>query len=355
MPYTALHKESFTYRLLTGPSYRIARHLLLILGLAIIGISQGAYMFVFKFDVIETRIIYWAAAIIGGVYLLGGYIHVYWLVPRLLMRKRYFAYLLVSVTVIGLLALARPGLEYAVYSYFETSHVRISYTGLISVLDILSEFSLVFLCITGASLTVLLRYWVDESRRVGQLEKRLLQSEVETLKEQINPELLLKTLHRTGTISPNDPGRAADMILTLSRLLRYQLYDGNRNRVFVSTEIDFVRHYLMLEQSYRGGFGYDVQTEGDLSRFQVPPLVFIPFVQQAARNGSYVEVTFTVTADGLLFECRYTGFAEDKTHDFSRILARLGRIYGTEFSFGETEIDEDEFTYRKGQLKLPPA
>ena len=75
-------------------------------------------------------------------------------------------------------------------------------------------------------MTLLLKEWMIENQRVSQMENVL--SEVEQLKEQVSPELLFKTLHHSGELTLTKPEKASKMLMKLSQLLRYQLYDCSR-------------------------------------------------------------------------------------------------------------------------------
>ena len=89
-------------------------------------------------------------------------------------------------------------------------------------------------------MTVLLKEWMIENRRVSQMEKAHVLSEVEQLKEQVSPELLFKTLHHSGELTLTEPEKASKMLMKLSQLLRYQLYDCSRHKVLLSGEVAFL-------------------------------------------------------------------------------------------------------------------
>ena len=99
-------------------------------------------------------------------------------------------------------------------------------------------------------MTLLLKEWMIENQRVSQMEKAHVLSEVEQLKEQVSPELLFKTLHHSGELTLTEPEKASKMLMKLSQLLRYQLYDCSRQKVLLSSEIAFLTNYLTLG---RGG------------------------------------------------------------------------------------------------------
>lgn len=151
------------------------------------------------------------------------------------------------------------------------------------VVDYISSFMLSTLCMIGGTMTVLLKEWMINNRRVSQMEKAHVVSEVERLKEQISPELLFKTLHQSGELTLSESETASKMLMKLSQLLRYQLYDCNRAKVLLSSEITFLTNYLTLEQTSRPQFYYEFTSEGEVNRMLVPPLLFIPFVQYIVK------------------------------------------------------------------------
>lgn len=169
------------------------------------------------------------------------------------------------------------------YSYWPELHARGSYFSMHMVVDYISSFMLSTLCMIGGTMTVLLKEWMINNRRVSQMEKAHVVSEVERLKEQISPELLFKTLHQSGELTLSESETASKMLMKLSQLLRYQLYDCNRAKVLLSSEITFLTNYLTLEQTSRPQFYYEFTSEGEVNRMLVPPLLFIPFVQYIVK------------------------------------------------------------------------
>ena len=97
------------------------------------------------------------------------------------------------------------------------------------------------------------------------MEKVHVLSEVEQLKEQVSPELLFKTLHHSGELTLSEPEKASKMLMKLSQLLRYQLYDCSRTKVLLSSEINFLNNYLTLEQNSQAQFNYELLADGALA------------------------------------------------------------------------------------------
>jgi LytS/YehU family sensor histidine kinase len=110
-------------------------------------------------------------------------------------------------------------------------------------------------------------------------------------------------------LAQKDPEKASQVLTKLSDLLRYQLYDSTRSKVLLTADIHFLTDFLNLEKVRRDHFEFIVSKEGEISGLQVPPLLFITFVENAVKhnvdadNPSYVHVYFEVNNDALYFKC----------------------------------------------------
>ena len=348
-------KESFLYRLLVNPSYRVLRHAVLVLTIAVISVSQTAHSLLANVEAIGN-LLYPIAAVTLVAYLLVGYFHIYILVPKLLLHKRYLAYVLISCLSVGLITVLKPAIEYWTVELLSLPPERTDYFNAVSFLDSLSDFMQIMLCITGASVTVLLKNWLTESRRVGELEKQHLQSEVDSMKEQVNPELLFHTLNRAGNLAGPEPDKAADMILQLSQLLRYELYDGSREKVLLSAEIRFLEHYLTLEQFYDDSFDFRIAVKGNTLRVFIPPLLFIPFVQaivgkiRPEEGKPMLELRFDGGDDRLDFTAAYAGDPL-RGEEVASALSRLDHLYPGGYSFTTGDSPEEQGVIARLQLK----
>ncbi|WP_301034197.1 histidine kinase [Parabacteroides goldsteinii] len=265
-----MNKQTFLYQFLIEPRYRIARHILLLAAVTAVSLNQNIYTFGARIEQLGNQV-YLAGLCTLISYFIVGYLHLYLLVPRLLLKKKYQVYILCSSVSVLLLLLLRYVQEYWIFTSSGIPPVRGSYFNMVSILDSLSDYMLNMICITGISMTVLLKHWMTENQRVNQLERKQIQSEVDNLKEQVNPSLLFNTLNRTGVLSKSEPQKAADMVLRLSQLLRYQLYDGARDKVLLNSEINFLTHYLALEKFYSDTFDYQIVSDKALTGVLIPP------------------------------------------------------------------------------------
>jgi LytS/YehU family sensor histidine kinase len=116
-------------------------------------------------------------------------------------------------------------------------------------------------------------------------------------------------LNNANVLTKKDPDKASQVLVKLSDLLRYQLYDSTREKVLLTADIRFLEDFLNLEKVRRDNFDFVISKEGDLNGIQIPPLLFISFVENAVKHNndatkpSYVNLFFDVRNNELSFKC----------------------------------------------------
>jgi LytS/YehU family sensor histidine kinase len=257
------------------------------------------------------------------------FFNLYVLLPAFFLKKKYIKYVVVlSASSILLLILQRM-----IYAVGRSGIQEFSVPGFTDVLDFISSFFILLLCMLGGSMTVILKHWMQEIQQVNQLENTQIRSEMELLKEQINPELLFNILHRSGMLANKEPQIASEMLLKLSQLLRYQLYDCSRDKVLLSSEIRFLNNYLTLEKLYSNRFDYTISHEGAINSVLTPPLLFIPFVKQAVQQiysqeeCTFIQVHFKTGNDMIEFTCNFCEGRPPTEESYAQIRQRLALVY----------------------------
>lgn len=151
----------------------------------------------------------------------------------------------------------------------------------------------------------------DDRKRLAQLEHENLEQQLEYLRYQINPHFFMNTLNNIHALVDIDPEQAKSTIVELSRMMRFVLYEGNKQSVPLSREIDFIRHYVALMQlRYTDKVRIDIDLPHELPDRQIPPLILITFIENAFKHGvsyqreSFIEVKTTVEHNELQFTCR---------------------------------------------------
>jgi sensor histidine kinase YesM len=232
------------------------------------------------------------------------YVNMYYLIPRFIFRERYFAY---GLWIVGLLVITMAIVFIARYylQHFGSDVIQ-SPSNVSKAVGISVSF-----CTTIAAIVAvkLFQRSIVMSQRLNALETATMHSELEQLKNQINPHFLFNTLNNVNVLTQTDPTKASQILIRLSDLLHYQLYDSTMSRVLLTADIRFIEDFLNLEKIRRDVFDFDINLKGDLSGVLVPPLLFITFVENAVKhnldavNPSYVYISFELKENVLCFNC----------------------------------------------------
>ncbi|MEN7551291.1 histidine kinase [Rapidithrix thailandica] len=332
-------KSTFLFDLLIDARFRIWRHLILVLALTSIAMNR-AFVSYQDMGVVNFGYQSYLSISLLITYLIMVYFNMFVLVPRLLLTKKYLWYVAaLSLFVLGVWLLQLV-LEYCTYRYFLQNPVQVSFPELtgIFILDGFATFFIYMTFVIGISVTVLLKSFIIDNQRIHQLENMKVQSEMEQLKEQVNPFFLFKMLNRIGVLATSEPDKASEMLLKLSHLLRYQLYDCGRKKVLLTGEINFLTNYLNLEKLYSGNLEFSIATEGSIYKMLVPPLLFIPFVQQAINHTktegemTFIQLHFKSDDQKVHFICNCNNQTTLIDLDFSKIKQRLELLFPKKYS-----------------------
>ena len=151
----------------------------------------------------------------------------------------------------------------------------------------------------------------DDRKRLQALEKQNLEQQLEYLRYQINPHFFMNTLNNIHALVDIDPEKAKDTILELSKMMRFVLYEGNKQGVPLSRELDFIRHYItLMKLRYTDKVRITTDLPQEAPDRQIPPLILITFIENAFKHGvsyqsdSFIEVKVTTGSDRLYFTCR---------------------------------------------------
>lgn len=333
--------KSILYSFLIAPKYRLWRHILLVSVFALLSFRR--ILFIYRND--EQALgssLYVLCFITLAVYLFSVYSNLYFLVPHFLLRKKYIAYS-VGLLLVAFIPIAyQLGQGYVVCTLLDLPHKLISYFSLTIVAANLSSFGIILVCILGTSIPLVFKVRVQEIHRISQMEQEYIKSELDRLKEQISPAFLSNILNKTSVLVKTDPQRASDMLMRLGQLLRYQLYDCNRNNVLLSAEINFIKGYLDLEQMYCKRFEYKLSVDDTIRQLFIPPLLFIPFIQHTiskvedSDSQASLHISFAIEKNSLFFICQSTNNVFLSEVELFAIKKRLSLLYPDNYRLSVT-------------------
>ncbi|RYE59507.1 MAG: histidine kinase [Sphingobacteriales bacterium] len=293
-----LHQISSRLDLFTDRKYRLYRHLIL----------WAAYWSIFIISYknpnsIEPYATYLKIGISFTLFF-QAYVNMYWLVPAYLFKNRFRGYLVRLLLMLGVFSLL---LGYAV-NLMQDLALRYAQLQLFDPKPALYfAFALVFV---GASSAIkLFQRWILDTREIAELTDVSIRSELEQLKNQVNPHFLFNMLNNANVLIESEPKKASQVLMSLSDLLRYQLYDSARSEVLLSADIHFLNDCLALEKIRRDHFDFSVKSTGPVQGQLVPPFLFITFVENAIKHSldaahtSFVGVEFHLVDRQLIFTC----------------------------------------------------
>lgn len=238
-----------------------------------------------------------------------------WLVPRLAEKGRWFSFTILAASLIVILGLAsgkfyerlftpppeviermrqenptnphgddrgkRRGEGMALYNFFITSFL-----------------------VSGFA--VGLRYAESALRKgeeIKELEKEKLNSELALLKNQVSPHFFFNTLNNIYSLIEINGKDAQEAVLSLSKMMRYMLYDSEQGNTKLSHEIEFMNGYIdLMKLRMSDRVKLTVSWPAEYEDLDLPPLLFIPFIENAFKHGvsyqgnSFIDIS--MKADG---------------------------------------------------------
>jgi hypothetical protein len=223
----------------------------------------------------------------------------YFVVPVFLLKNRYLA---TSIWVI-LLFLAAGALStlLARYTIAPARHLVASFCGIpdASMEPYRRSFFYGLLAglrgaITIAGLAVaikLMKYWYIKEQRNMQLQKENMESQLQLLKAQIHPHFLFNTLNNIYSYTQNTSATASQLVLGLSDMLRYMLYEGDQPLVPLSKELKMIGDYISIEKIRYGNkleLQIDLPEEPPENGYElyIAPLLLLPFIENCFKHGT---------------------------------------------------------------------
>ena len=210
-----------------------------------------------------------------------------------------------------------------------------------------------------------LKDWIVQRQQLQQIEKQQVETELAFLKSQVNPHFFFNTLNNLYALTLQRSDLAPEVVLKLSGLMSYMLYDSGAALVALDKEIDILENYIALEE-LRFGKRLSLQFEKiGLAGCpaQIPPLILLTLVENSFKHGmsriigeGRINLSLIVTNGELLFHIDNPTDsipAAQKNHGIGlrNTIRRLDLIYGVNYQLNSSET-ADRFHV---DLKLPLA
>lgn len=181
------------------------------------------------------------------------------------------------------------------------------------------------------------REWSRQREQLRQIAFDQVNTELAYLKAQINPHFLFNSINTIYFQIDKENHSAREMLAAFSDMLRYQLYECNGSRIPIEKEVAYLRNYVDLQRMRRDG-NYDIRfsADGDVSGFEIAPLLLMPFVENAfkhvshAQHNNTIEITLSHNASGfqfVVYNTREASVEKDAGIGLRNVKRRLELLY----------------------------
>ena len=213
------------------------------------------------------------------------YFTLYFLLPKYLLPGKYWQFftgLLIASVVMGI---EQRYVSYTIlYPLYYPEALNASF---FYIPKIIKMFVITYPVAFFAIAIKLLKYWYANKQAQQILTQEKLQAELKFLKTQIHPHFLFNTLNNLYALTLKKSDKAPEMVLKLSELINYMLYECVGDEVPLPKEIKFIRNYIDIEKMrYGERLDIDIRISGDVSDKKIAPLILLPFVENCFKHGA---------------------------------------------------------------------
>jgi len=165
--------------------------------------------------------------------------------------------------------------------------------------------------------------YIKEKQNRLVVEKQKIETEMLLLKSQISPHFLFNSLNNIYTLSLIKSDDAPKMINSLSKILRYFIYSGNNEKVYLTDEVETINEYIQLQKMRKivGHKNISFNIKTDISTIKIPPLILITFVENAFKHGSiinnkngFVKINIQLKNEKILFKISNSFNTKEKSN-----------------------------------------
>lgn len=236
----------------------------------------------------------WFSGFLLPITIVTGYYVIYSLIPQYLIKKRYYKFALFSFCTI----------VYSMCCVVITVFIILIRLSNLNVNDLppLSKniqlvLVLIYIVVGFMGFVKVLKHNYKTISKNKELQNKVLESqlqlkeqELEYLKKQIHPHFLFNTLNTIYGFALKQSKHTPDIILKLSNLLDYILYQVKKPKVSLKEEVMHIKEYIELEKiRFKESLNVSFSTSEITESLQIAPMLLIPFVENTFKHGNIVD------------------------------------------------------------------
>lgn len=240
------------------------------------------------------------------------YLNIFVLMPKFVFKRKYFLYVCALILSLISMVFIKFNLTYFLIStnvWPEGPKVINDFTLSYSIsysLDMMIGELYVITFVTAIKITM---DWLQEQKRVIDLENTQLETELLFLRTQISPHFFFNTLNNIYSLAIEKSNKTPKLILRLSELMRYLLYETKSKKQSLEKEIICIENYLDLEQiRYGDKLKINTNITGDISGKKIAPILLLSFIENSVKHGANkatggvkIDIDFKIIGEFLYF------------------------------------------------------
>lgn len=265
---------------------------------------------------VDIPVEFWIRQVMMALFLIClFYANMLWFVPKVLLKGNHAIYLitviLVGVLFVGLLIYVENflNLPELMHKAFNPDKPYVNRGRRLSG-DIFN--GMIYLLTIGISTSVAsVQKWQKDEILRREMDQQRINTELSYLKAQINPHFFFNTLNNIYALTNLDVKKAQEALLKLSRMMRYVLYENQKNETLLSREVSFINDYIeLMKMRLTEKVTLNIWVDEPKDDLVIAPMLLLPFLENSFKHGissqqqSEIMIKLEVMGSTVFFETR---------------------------------------------------
>lgn len=243
----------------------------------------GFFLYEQKYLLYKANLPYFFACVGVRILLLIviAYLNLHYFLPKYLAKRKYGAYFSLILLAVLTYLVIQSLYDYYLYGYIVGPRHNSNMWESVSYNFFSTLWYLALMLALKLSLD-----WYGQQLFIQRIMVEKLNAEVDFLRAQVNPHFLFNILNNLYALTLKKSEKAPDVVLKLSAMMEYMLYDSNDEKVLLAKELEYLQNYVELERlRFGGGAGISFSTDAVPDGLTIAPLLLLPLVENAFKHG----------------------------------------------------------------------
>lgn len=204
------------------------------------------------------------------------------LMPRFLFRKKTIAFITVYILLILVFAFLQRLIDNHIIIRYYLTFWKIE--PILSAPVFLYNISKLQFVVTIPLAFKLFYYLAEEKNKVQIISSQKLQAELSSLRNQFHPHFLFNVLNSLYSKILTKSDDSAEIVLRISDLLRFSIYDVNNRNISLQNEVDYLKNYISLQQlRFENQLQLSFSVHGTIENHSIEPFLILPFIENSFK------------------------------------------------------------------------